>query len=396
MNKNKAPFKNKTFEILSLFSGAGLLDIGFINQGFQVSEAIEIEPYFIKAYNYGLKNYFKKSNNYFIKSGFIKHFEIINPVDASNEENQDLLSKKYFNITGIIGGPPCQDFSIGGNNAGINGKRGKLIYSYFNIVNKTNPDFIFFENVAGLLNTKAHNESFTLFVSKLENCGYQIWYDILNPLDYGFPQDRPRIALVGFKNKIINKLKKSGFIFEKNNKTLKESNNHNFIFRWPKIKFKNPKLLNWPKKWEFNINKDIKKISDIEDEYKSMFVYEAFKNLNSNIPNQNEFFNPKSDKFEIIYEGDTNRKSFKRLHRFRYSPTVAYGNNEVHLHPTLPRRLSVREGLRLQTVPDEYVLPSDIPLTYKFKLISNGVPTAKAELIAKEIRKTLINYYSLV
>lgn len=396
MNKNKTLFKNKTFEVLSLFSGAGLLDIGFINQGFQISEAIEIEPYFIKAYNYGLKNYFKTSNNNFVKSGLIKHYDIINPIDASNEENQDLLSKKYFNITGIIGGPPCQDFSIGGNNAGINGKRGKLIYSYFNIVNKIKPDFLFFENVAGLLNTKVHNESFTLLVSKLENCGYQIWYDILNPLEYGFPQDRPRIAMVGFKKQIVDILKTSGFIFEKDNTILKESNNDDYIFRWPKIKFKNPKELNWPKKWDFNTNKDIKEIFDIEDKYKSMFVSEAFKNLNTNIPNQNEYFTPKSEKFHIIDEGDTNRKSFKRLHRYRYSPTVAYGNNEVHLHPTLPRRLSVRESLRLQTVPDEYVLPKDIPLTHKFKLISNGVPTAKAELIAKEIRKTLINYYNII
>lgn len=96
-----------------------------------------------------------------------------------------------------------------------------------------------------------------------------------------------------------------------------------------------------------------------------------------------------------IEEGDTNRKSFKRLHRLKYSPTVAYGNNEVHLHPTLPRRLTVREALRLQTVPDEYILPAEVPLTHKFKLISNGVPSAKAELIAKEIRRTLTLFVQL-
>lgn len=77
------------------------------------------------------------------------------------------------------------------------------------------------------------------------------------------------------------------------------------------------------------------------------------------------------------------------MHRYRFNPTVAYGNNEVNLNPTEPRRLSVREALRLQTVPDEYVLPKGVSLTHEFKLISKGVPTAKAGLIAREIRRTL-------
>ena len=127
-----------------------------------------------------------------------------------------------------------------------------------------------------------------------------------------------------------------------------------------------------------------------------MTIIGAFEGLTKNTPNQNEYFRPKSGRFQLIEEGDTNRKSFKRLHRYRYSPTVAYGNNEVHLHPTEPRRLTVREALRLQTVPDTYVLPGNMTLTAKFKMISNGVPTKKAELIAKEIRRTLLNYETII
>ena len=74
------------------------------------------------------------------------------------------------------------------------------------------------------------------------------------------------------------------------------------------------------------------------------------------LPNGVEGFTPKSDKFNWIPEGDVSRKSFKRLHRWRYSPAVAYGNNEVHLHPTQPRRLTVREAMRIQTdLPPKYV-----------------------------------------
>ena len=65
-----------------------------------------------------------------------------------------------------------------------------------------------------------------------------------------------------------------------------------------------------------------------------------------------------------------------------------YGNNEVHLHPWKPRRLTVREALRIQTVPDGYVLPSENSLTHKFKVISNGVPS----LLAQQIASALLKY----
>ena len=106
-------------------------------------------------------------------------------------------------------------------------------------------------------------------------------------------------------------------------------------------------------------------------------------------PNANEFFNLYvSDKIlRAIEEGETNRPSFKRLHRFKYSPTACYGNNEVHLHPYKHRRLSVRETLRIQGVPDEYVLPTTLPLSKKFKMIGNGVPVPLAKAIADELKR---------
>ena len=81
----------------------------------------------------------------------------------------------------------------------------------------------------------------------------------------------------------------------------------------------------------------------------------------TNLSNGLEAFKPYSSKFWKIPEGNSSGKSFKRLHRYKYSPTAWYGNNEVHLHPWEPRRLSVREALRIQTVPDTYVLPEQFP-----------------------------------
>ena len=90
-------------------------------------------------------------------------------------------------------------------------------------------------------------------------------------------------------------------------------------------------------------------------------------------------------KFLVIAEGDSSKKSYKRLHRYRYSPTVAYGNNEVHLHPWLPRRLTVAEALSLQSLPKEYVLPSDMTLSAMFKTIGNGVPYLLGKGVASAI-----------
>ncbi|EBF1814177.1 DNA cytosine methyltransferase, partial [Salmonella enterica] len=107
-----------------------------------------------------------------------------------------------------------------------------------------------------------------------------------------------------------------------------------------------------------------------------------------NLPNQNDVFKAYSDKFNIIDEGDITGKSFKRLHRWRFSPTAAYGNNEVHLHPYKPRRLSVREVMRIQSVPDKFELPDNMTLSSKFKTISNGVPV----VLAKEIAQSISNF----
>lgn len=383
--------KNK-IDIISLFSGGGFLDLGFMNQGFQINAAVEFHGAFVNSYNYGVKSYVKKSQKEVYKSGLITHIDIPSPLNATHPDVQNKLIKDYKEVSGIIGGPPCQDFSVGGKNLGVEGERGKLIYTYRDIVNQIKPLFIFFENVAGLYNTKTHQNEFFNLKNELEK-EYTLWYEVINALDYGIPQDRSRLALVGFRKDVVKKLIDNGykFIIDPN-----ETHQNELVFKWPVKKFKNAKKVKWPKQWEFGsgINED--EIEAIPEFYKPLIIDSAFEGLNNESPNQNEFFNPYSDKFNRILEGDTSRKSFKRLHRYRYSPTVAYGNNEVHLHPTEARRLSVREALRIQSVPDSYILPKEITLTDKFKLISNGVPTKKAELIAKEIRRTLDIYNSLI
>ena len=112
------------------------------------------------------------------------------------------------------------------------------------------------------------------------------------------------------------------------------------------------------------------------------------KNDVENHPNAKDYFIPRAGliRMQTIEEGDVSKKSYKRLHRWRYSPTVAYGNNEVHLHPYKERRLSAAEAMALQTLPKDFELPADMSLTDKFKTIGNGVPFLLANGIAKNHR----------
>ena len=95
------------------------------------------------------------------------------------------------------------------------------------------------------------------------------------------------------------------------------------------------------------------------------------------------------EKIEAIAEGDTSGKSFKRLHRWRYSPTAAYGHNEVHLHPYKKRRISVAEAMAVQSLPKEFVVLPTLSLSRKFKMIGNGVPYLMAAAIAKTLKEIL-------
>tara|TARA_B100001971_G_C18146187_1_gene513187 strand:- start:459 stop:1127 length:669 start_codon:yes stop_codon:yes gene_type:complete len=202
---------------------------------------------------------------------------------------------------------------------------------------------------------------------------YSVSIRTLNALEYGVPQDRDRVFIVGFKNNWIER--KFG------GTTLLENDDW---FPWPEPKYKNAKKhFNWPVVSPFGGSP--KKPDGIPDELMVGPIICNEKELKK-LPNSTDYFKPKSTKFSWISEGDVSRKSFKRLHRWSYSPTVAYGNNEVHLHPIKPRRLTVREAMRIQSVPDGYSFPVELSLSDKFKMIGNGVPPKLSFHVAKSIK----------
>lgn len=349
--------------ILSYFSGGGFLDLGFEQEGFNTIWSNEISIEISKMYNSGMSSTLDKE----VK---ISSNESISDINISLLK-KDVVKKINSKIWGVIGGPPCPDFSVGGKNKGKDGERGKLSKTYVDHICTLKPSFFVFENVKGLIRTKKHREFFLELIEQLQKCGYAVDEKLLNALDFGIPQDRERIILVGIRKGLYRE------IFHKT-----YSNERNW-FPWPAEKYPKAK-----KTFEWDKIENPKILEKIPDELKVGKYILDQKELGA-LPNANEYFTPKSSKFNEIEEGDTSRKSFKKLHRNKFSPTAAYGNNEVHLHPEQKRRLSVREALRIQTVPDSYVINGGISLSIKFKVIGNGVPVKLANQIAKSMKDLL-------
>lgn len=197
--------KHLETSIFSFFAGSGLLDLGFEAANFNVVYASEISPAFMKAYSYARKC---------IGIAYPKHGchtgedgDITNILKTSHIIS-DLLKeeRKSSKIIGFLGGSPCPDFSIGGKNRGQEGEHGKLSGSYIELICLHQPDFFVFENVKGLWKTKRHRDFYEGLKFKLYKTGYILTERLINAIEYGVPQDRERVILIGFSKFFLNSL----------------------------------------------------------------------------------------------------------------------------------------------------------------------------------------------
>lgn len=348
-------------EVYSFFSGLGFFDLGFEDAGFNIVFVNEIDERFLRSYRYA-----RRKRTHIPKYGY------------SNTDVKDFLIDDIWGkifpeykvqpeiIKGFIGGPPCPDFSTAGKNEGENGKNGQLTTVYVRLIIKRKPDFFVLENVKGLYQTKKHREYYEKIKNRLYKAGYSLFDSIENALEYGTPQYRDRLFLIGFKRARFGKHIK--YTIGKNKRFDLSNIDH----------------LPWPTTSPFGIDSTLDKPDGILEELTVQYWFR--KNKVTIHPNHNDIFGVRNKKRYItIPEGRTQGKSFKRLHRWRFSPTAAYGNNEVHLHPYKDRRISVSEALAIQSLPEDFSLPPDIPLSVKFKMVGNGVPYLMAYGIATEL-----------
>jgi DNA (cytosine-5)-methyltransferase 1 len=348
-------------DIYTFFSGAGFLDLAFeTNENFKVVLANEFNSEFARSYCYARK-----------QMG-IKHVE---PIIGSAEEflsgeKAKILSARILKskIAGrkviFVAGPPCPDFSIAGKNKGSGGENGRLTRVYFDMILKFRPDAFVFENVKGLYRTKLHRNFFDTMKGRIHNQYGATDEKLMNALWFGAPQDRDRIILIGVKGR-----KKISVSWESQFKFSKDDIDK----------------ITWPEADEYAENSNRKCPKGVPVELTVQYWFDN-NNVNKHT-NSIDYFKPRQGlkKFKVIKEGDDSKKSYKRLHRWRYSPTVAYGNNEVHLHPYKSRRITVSEALSLQGLPETFSLPPDVTLTDKFKMIGNGVPFQMGKAIASYV-----------
>ena len=164
-------------EVVSLFSGGGGLDLGFKQEGYKVIWAIDNNPNAVATYKHNLQENIICGD--------------INAVSLEDIPKADI----------VVGGPPCQSFSLAGNRH-VEDERGQLVWRYIEIIRHIKPKAFVFENVTGLLSAKNSSKEYIIDLLKKAflEIGYTITSKVVNAADYGIPQRRKRVIIVGLQN----------------------------------------------------------------------------------------------------------------------------------------------------------------------------------------------------
>ncbi len=161
--------------IISLFSGAGGLDLGFAQAGFKTIWANEYDKEIWETFEANFPN------------TVLDRRSIVN-----------IPSSEIPEALGLIGGPPCQSWSEAGSLRGINDSRGQLFFEFIRVLKDKKPLFFLAENVSGILAPR-HKEALENIKTQFINSGYDLSFKLLNACDYGVAQDRQRVFFVGFR-----------------------------------------------------------------------------------------------------------------------------------------------------------------------------------------------------
>lgn len=332
-------------KIVSLFCGCGGLDLGFEEAGFEIVFANDNDKAVLETYerNHGLK--------------------------VDSRSITEIPSKEIPYSDGIIGGPPCQSWSLAGSMRGINDKRGKLFYEYIRILKDKQPAFFLAENVPGIISS-THIGEFNKILEEFSEIGYNVSYKLLDSRDYGVPQERKRVVIVGYHKRLGKK-----FHFPEPTHS-----------RLPTLTLNGLKTKSWV---------------TLEDAIGDLPEAKAAKDKNHSngtlaMPNQ-EYMN---GGFSTIYLSRNRLKNWSEQ-----SFTIQAGGRHAPLHPSSAkmrkvngdkweftgekyRRLSVRECARIQTFPDNFIFYYDT-IADGYKMIGNAVPVKLAKAIGSKIRKDL-------
>ncbi len=324
------------YKVVSLFSGCGGLDLGIEGDFYYLGKHYEKNPFeIIWANDINQKaclTYRKNFRDTEIVCGDITR--ILSP-------DKDIISLLDFeakipDADVVVGGFPCQDFSVAGKRQGLTVQRGKLYQSMAKVIEMIRPKVFVAENVKGLISWE-NGLAVKTIIEDFSQLGYVVDFKVFNAADYGVPQSRERVIIVGIRKDLPAKIEWAKPTHSETNRDLKP---------WMTIK---------------------EAIGDLEDE-------ERHNSLANSGYSKARLFEGK--------QGNTKTKADKP------APTMrAEHHGNIEFHYSLPRRLSAREAARIQTFPDEFVFLNSTSDAYR--QIGNAVAPVFAWHIAKMIENIL-------
>lgn len=373
---------NKKLKVIDLFCGVGGLSYGFgHDNNFEIVAANEILPNMAKAYS-------------------LNHPSVKVYVDDIKNFGAYCVKKdlkiESIDIDIIVGGPPCQAYSTLGKRL-MDDQRGKLFQEYYRVLKEFNPKFFLFENVKGLLSMQG-GELLKTIISLFKSLGYKVQHKLLNAADYGAPQIRERVVIIGSKLKtdfqypkpthnnpeeklsLFNKKLKPYLTLEEaiSDLPLIKSNEESFQYASePQNTFQKMMRIDAPEKLtEHNSPNNNTKLVKIMELLPDGGVPE-------NLPKE---LRPKSGF----------KNTYCRLWWKRPSTTITRNlstpSSSRCIHPKAPRPLTTREGARIQCFPDSYKFYGS--RSDKNLQIGNAVPTFLSIALSEAILSNFKQEYA--
>lgn len=323
-----------TYKVISLFSGCGGLDLG-IEGGFSfLGKYYKKNPFKIvwandineKATETQKLNF----KNIHVVCGDIT--QILN-TEACGQLSLFNTDSKLPSADVVVGGFPCQDFSLAGKRQGLTVQRGKLYQSMAKIIEIVKPKVFLAENVKGLISWE-NGLAIKTIIEDFSKLGYNVSYKLFNTADYGVPQTRERVIIVGVRNDL-------------------------------NVQF------DWIKPTHSSVDKSLKPWVTIKEAIEDLEDDEIHKSLPNYGYSKAKFFEGK--------QGNTKTKANKP------APTMrAEHHGNIEFHYSLPRRLSAREAARIQSFPDNYVFVQSV--TDAYRQVGNAVAPVFAWHIAQMLK----------
>ena len=396
--------------VVSLFSGAGGMDLGFIQAGYKILWANDFFKEAVETY--------KKNIGEHIVFGDITKID-----SAEIPDNPDV----------IIGGFPCQGFSVANNNRSMEDKRNFLYKEMLRILNDKKPKVFVAENVKGILSIEK-GEVFKMILNDFRSLGYKVDFKLVNSAEYGVPQQRERVLIVGNRlnkkncfpiktnyyegvteERLKNKLPaavtcQEAIGFLANVRLSPNPINVNGRVIYNHIAATNVADTFWARKYPvdqqeicdyLNYWKKKAKISTTKVDEHFGYKYTAghwFRkdNNSGSIPSPEDWIELKKllnfdDKFDkavtTLVEKEIKFEQSLRITNWdRPSDTITATSPEIHINKK--RRLSVRECAIIQTFPDDFVFTGSLNRMYT--QIGNAVPVLLAKNLAEQIKKNLL------